>query len=119
MGKISTQTISLIRRAKQSHTDILNDKLQSNNLYSDWWTALKYFIFSLKTLGIRLLNSDGNLIITDPTEKANTINNYFRDQSLMDDNNVEVPPTQFSTLLSELNIIILTSDEIKFVLKSL
>lgn len=46
------------------------------------------------------------------------IDNYFRDQSLLDHDNIEVHPTLLYALSSERNVIILIFDEIKFVLKS-
>lgn len=63
------------------------------------------------------LEKDGH-IYSDDTDKANLLNNFFRDQPLLDDRNVQVPNTEFNvdTLLSNL---VITPTEVESVLKTL
>ena len=113
------KTISLIRLSKQNHIDKLREKLKSDNLTSkDWWSTLKYFISPERKSTIPPLNSNNN-VITDATEKANLFNDFFTAQTVINDQNVEVPDVVNHTFISELDIVILTADEVRSVLKSL
>ena len=113
------KTTSLIRLSKQNHIDKLREKLKSDNLTSkDWWSTLKYFISPESKSTIPPLNSNNN-VITDATEKANLFNNFFTAQTVINDQNVEVPDVVNHTFISELDIVILTADEVRSVLKSL
>ena len=51
-------------------------------------------------------------------DKANLLNDYFRDQTIINDDNVEVPIITDYNLVSRLNNITLTHDEVKVLLKS-
>lgn len=113
------KTIALIRRSKHSYVNKLAEKLKSNDLSSrDWWSTLKGFISPGKVKSIPPLKSDDN-IITECTEKANLLNNYFRDQTIIDDVNIDPPVATAYPLTSELDSLVLTSDEIVSILKSL
>ena len=113
------KTTALIRSSKQSYVNKLAEKLQSNELSSrDWWSTLKGFISPGKVKSIPPLKSDGN-IVTESTEKANLLNNYFRDQTIIDDVNTDPPVATAYSLTSELDSLVLTSDEILSILKSL
>ena len=57
--------------------------------------------------------------MTDDGDKANVLNDYFRNQTVINDVNVEVPVIADYNLVSHLHDIILTPDEIENVLKSL
>ena len=83
-----------------------------------WWPTLKHFISTSQTSTLPPLHCNDELV-TDDTEKANLLNDYFRDQTLLDDSNVEVPFIQDYPVTSYLNDINLNSDEIRQVLKSL
>ena len=109
----------MIRLSKQNHIDTLADKLKYENLSSrDWWPTLKYFISSGQKLTIPPLQSNGDLIIDD-TEKANLLNDYFRNQTLLNDRNVEVPVINDYPVTSYLDELYLNNDEERLVLKSL
>ena len=58
-------------------------------------------------------------VLTDDEDKANLLNDYFRDQTIINDDNVEVPVNTDYNLVSRLNKITLPHDEVKVVLKSL
>ena len=113
------KTLSLIRKSKQSHTDMLKEKLTSEQLSSkDWWKTLKHFISQAKSSSIPPLN-DNDIIVSDPTEKAILLNNYFRDQTILNDNNVEVPYCPPHNVSSELYSLVLNREEVSSILKSL
>ena len=62
----------------------MSDKLKSENLSSkDWWPILKSFISPSSNSSIPTLEKDG-LIFTDETDKANVLNDFFRDQTILD-----------------------------------
>ena len=109
----------MIRKSKQSHTDKLKEKLHSDQLSSkDWWATLKYFISPTKPTSIPPLNSN-DIIVNDATEKANLLNNCFRDQTILNDHNIEVPYCPTYNVLSELDSLVLDPEEVLSILKSL
>ena len=117
--RLRNKITSMIRLSKQNHINTLADKLKSETLSSrDWWPTLKHFISTSQTSTLPPLQCNDELV-TDDTEKANLLNDYFRDQTLLDDSNVEVPFIQDYPVTSYLNDINLNSDEIRQVLKSL
>ena len=83
----------------------------------DWWSTIKYFISSEKVSNIPPLKSNNNMIF-DATEKANLLNDFFTAQTVINDQNVDVPDVTDRNVISELSIV-LTADEVKSVLKSL
>ena len=78
--------------------------------------TLKPFISSSQTFTLPLLQSNGDLI-TDDTEKANLLNDYFRDQTLLDDATVVVLDIEYFFVTSHLDDITISSDEIRLTLK--
>ncbi|MCW4309281.1 MAG: reverse transcriptase family protein, partial [Candidatus Thiodiazotropha endolucinida] len=78
---------------------------------------LKSFITPSQNSSVPTLEKDGT-IYSDETEKANILNNFFRDQTLLNDQNSRVPiiACYVNSLLSSLNI---TPLEVESVLKSL
>ena len=110
---------SMIRVSKPNHIDKLADKLKSENLSSaDWWPTLKHFISSGQKTTLPPLQCNDELIIDD-FKKTNLLNDYFRDQTLLNDANVEVPNIQDYPVTSYLNDLNLITDEVTLALKSL
>ena len=70
------------------------------------------------TSSISSLESNG-CINTDEKDKANLLNNYFREQTFLDDSHAELPVLPPYNVESILNSIILTPLEVESVLKSL
>ena len=70
------------------------------------------------TSSIPSLESNGR-IYTDEQDKANLLNNYFKEQTLLDDSNAELPALPPYNIDSTLNSIILNPLEVESVLKSL
>ena len=58
-------------------------------------------------------------MFTNDEDKVNLLNDYFQEQTVINDDNVEVPVINDYNLVSRLNSIILTTDEVTIVLKSL
>lgn len=111
---------NMIRNSKKTFTDNLANKLKSETLSAkDWWTTLKYFISPTTNSSIPPLEHDG-IIYSDDTDKANLLNNFFRDQTLLDERNAVLPRINKyvaeNVSFSSLNI---TPFEIESVLKSL
>ena len=79
---------------------------------------LKTVISATATSSIPSLESNGR-IYTDEQDKANLLNNYFKEQTLLDDSNAELPALPPYNIESTLNSIILTPLEVESVLKSL
>ena len=117
--KLRNETFDLIRKAKQLHTKKLTDKLKSEKQCTkNWWSTLKQFINPATTSTVPPLQVIDN-VFTKDEDKANLLNDYFQEQTVISDDNVEVPVINDYNLVSRLNSIILTTDEVKIVLKSL
>ena len=83
----------------------------------DWWSTLKSAISPTNSSSIPPLVNNGQ-IYTENLDKANLLNNYFRVQTLINDN-VNVPDVANYDIVNELSSIILIPAEIKVVLKYL
>ena len=59
------------------------------------------------------------MLIVDDADKANVLNDFFRDQKIINDNGVELPQFDNYNVLSELSSLHLTPVEIETVFKSL
>ena len=117
--KLRNETFDLIRKAKQLHTKKLTDKLKSEKQCTkNWWSTLKQFINPATPSTVPPLQVTDN-VFTNDEGKANLLNDYFQEQTVINDDNVEVPVINDYNLVSRLNSIILTTDEVTTVLKSL
>ena len=114
LGKV----IASIRLSKQQYYDKLSNKLKSKPLTSkDWWSTLKSFISPFSKSSVPTLEKDG-IVYSDVTDKANLLNGVFRDQTLLDDSNAEVPNINCN-VNSILSNLVITPEEVESVLKSL
>ena len=111
---------NMIRNSKKAFMDNLANKLKSETLSAkDWWTTLKFFISPNTNSSIPTLEHDG-IIYSDDTDKANLLNNFFRDQTLLNESNVILP--RINKYVAEgvsFSSLMITPDEIELVLKSL
>lgn len=83
--KIRNESISLLRKSKQSYTENLAEKLQSDNLCSsDWWKILKSFISGPTSSSIPALKI-GDSYTNSDEEKADVLNSFFVSQTHLDD----------------------------------
>ena len=109
----------MIRDAKQSLYDNIAAKLTSNSLTSkDWWSVLKSFIAPNDKRSIPPIEHNDR-IYTSEHDKANVLNTFFQSQSFLNDKNALLPAILPTMLESELNNIVLTTDEVDSVLKIL
>ena len=83
----------------------------------DWWKILKGFIKPDQTSTIPPLNKN-DIIYTDDNEKANIFNEFFRDQTLLDEHQASLPETKHLPPF-KLDSITTTPDEVESILKSL
>ena len=116
--KIRNKVIESIRKSEKLYLDQLSNKLKSESLSSkDWWSTLKSFILPVGKSFVPTLGKDG-CVYSDDTDKVNILNNFFRNQTLLDDSNTRVPniACYVYNILSSLTI---TPPEVESVLKSL
>ena len=95
------------------------NKLKSETLSSkDWWTTLKSVISPNSKCSVPPLQTNG-MTVSDELEKANVLNDFFRDQTLVDDTNVDLPVIDQYVVHSYFSSLQLTPSEVETVLKSL
>ena len=116
--KLRNKVISLIRESKKNRNEQLTNTLRNQRLRSkDWWTTLKTFISPLYRNSNAPLEKDG-IIYSESIDKANLLNDYFRDQTLLDEQNATLPNMSVynGTILSNF---VITEAEVKAALLSL
>ena len=97
----------------------LAEKLKTCNLSSkQWWSVLKSFISSKSNSAVPPLETDG-LIYADDLEKANILNGFFRDQTLLDDGSAELPEFDLYPVNENHSFLTMTSEEVKITLETL
>ncbi len=112
------KTTSLIKEAKQLQTTKLEDDLRNADKSSkSWWTTLKAFIKPGSSTSIPPLQS-GDDIVSDAHLKANVLNNYFRDQTLLDDTLSPPLPELPGLPHLPLETIIISPEEVSSILKA-
>ena len=117
--QLRNKVTAMIRDSKKSYKQSLSDKLKSGTLSSkQWWSVLKAFLSQNNSSSIPPLEKDG-IVYSDETEKANLLNDFFRDQTLINDKDAVLPDILPYTIHTPLQSIVLSPDEVKEVLKSL
>ena len=116
---LRNRVTQLIRESKQSFNENMATKLKSDSLSpKQWWKLLKYFIAPNSKSSIPPLETNGQ-IYAEECDKANILNDFFKDQTLLDERNAEIPDIHSYPVDSPLSNIVLTSEEVESVLKSL
>ena len=117
--KIRNEVTSLLRKSKQDYTESLANKLKTSNLSSkDYWNTLKSFIKPAQSSSeIPPLHQNG-CYVSDSTEKANLLNEYFVQQTSLDERSATIP-AMVNIIGPTLTNINFTSLEVKSVLESL
>ena len=106
----------MIRSSKKAFMDNFANKLKSDTLC---WTTLKFFISSTTNSSIPTLEQ-GGIIYSDDTDEANLLNNFFRDQTLLNETRAVLP--RINKYVAEgvsFSSLIITPSEIELVLISL
>ena len=101
----------MIRDSKSKINENIANKLISGTLSAkDGWSTLKTVISPNRSNYFPPLDNDGQ-IISDDIDKANVLNDYFRDQTLINDTDVEVPDVIQHNVAQELRSLIITPAE--------
>ena len=80
-----------IRKSKKNQLDKLTEKLKSNTLnQKHWWRTLKHFITPEQPSTFPPLCKD-DMVYTNENEKANILNQFFTEQTILDDSNATLP----------------------------
>ena len=91
--QLRNEATSNLRKAKQEYVKSLANKLKTPNLSTqDYWKTLKSFIKPSQTSSIPPLYHE-NVYVADTNEKANLLNNFFAEQSVLDDHLAILPVT--------------------------
>ena len=107
-----------IRKSKKIVIDKLTDKLQNQNIGpKDWWKTLKHFIKPGQTKTIPPLYKEGQTFSVD-VDKANLLNSFFTEQTLLDDSQANLPET-LNVPNNTLDSLSTTPDGVKQILKTL
>ena len=107
-----------IRKSKKEVLNKLTENLSSpNTRQNDCWTTLKHFIQPDQSDVIPPLNKNGQ-IYTEEKEKTNILNNFFTEQTLLDESQATLPQAVKNTTY-HLDSIIVTPEEVRDTLKSL
>ena len=89
--RFQNKNISMIRESKKALNESLSDKLKSDSLSpKQWWPYLKSFIALSSQASSPSLEKDG-LVFVEEGEKANVLNDFFRDQTLLNDHDAALP----------------------------
>ena len=102
------------RKSKKEQFDKLTEKSNNNtNCSKDWCKTLKTFIKPNQTSSISPLNVNVD-IYSDNTDKASILNDYFTEQSSLDDSyaNLNIPDLTLNSISTKAN-------EVEPVLKAL
>lgn len=117
--RLRNKVVSMIRESKKSYFVSLSNKLKSDSLSSkQWWTILKSFIAPNSKTSIPPLEKDG-VIYSDDSAKANVLNDFFRDQTILNDKNTILPDLIPYTVENSLNSLTFTPDEVESILNAL
>ncbi|OOY49087.1 hypothetical protein BOV97_13130, partial [Solemya velum gill symbiont] len=117
--KLRNETVAAIRKNKISYYNNLSNKLQNTHLSpADWWKTLKSFISTKEQQPIPPLHINGE-IITDNIEKANILNNFFVQQTYINETNVNIPTLNQYSGTFVLNYVQFTPLEVHSVLSTL
>ena len=89
-----------------------------NTQQNDWWKTLKQFIKPDQADVIPPLNKNGQ-IYTEEKDKANILNNFFTEQTLVDESQETLPQSvKIPHTILNLSLIV-TPEEVRDTLKSL
>lgn len=107
-----------IRKSKKENIQKLAEKLQRNdNCPKDWWKTLKTFIKPEQPSTLPPLSKDG-IIYTSDEDKANALNQFFTEQTILDESNSSLP-SDTPPSPHKLETIFITVQEVESTLKAL
>ena len=107
-----------VRKSKQLQTDKLAEKLKNNDTgQRDWWRVLKGFIKPEQASTPPPLVKD-DIVHSDETEKANILNDFFAEQTVLNEINASLPADSPQPPYG-LDSLSTTPQEVEMILKSL
>ena len=113
------QQLVIKREPKRNCNEIVVNKLKSNTISSrDWWTTLKTVIAPNTFTSIPPLQNHDS-VSHDDLDKANILNDFFRDQTAIDESNAVLPQLDPYTVNSNMYSLHFSPAEIESVVKSL
>ena len=90
---IRNQVSNEIRKSKSAEIENLSEKLKDTNIRpTSWWKMLKCFIKPDQASSIPPLNRD-RVIYCNDNDKANIPNLYFTEQTVIEEDNANLPTT--------------------------
>ena len=115
---IRNNVTSSLRKSKKEYFKSLADKLKSSSLAtSDYWKTLKSFIKPSVDTSIPPIIHNGSYI-SDSSDKAKLLNDFFVSQTSLDDSTAMLPNTDLPAN-NTLHNIIITDEEVRSVLQTL
>ena len=115
---IRNNVTSSLRKSKKEYFKSLADKLKSASLAtSDYWKTLKSFIKPSVNTSIPPICHNGSYI-SDSSDKAKLLNDFFVSQTSLDDSTATLPNTDLPAN-NTLHNIIITEEEVRSVLQTL
>ena len=97
----------------------MTTKLKSDSLSpKQWWKLLKYFIAPNSKSSIPPLKTNGQ-IYAEECDKAIILNDFFKDQTLLNERNAEIHDIHSYPVDRPLSNIVLTSEEVESVVRLL
>ena len=115
--RLHNKTISMIRESKKTLNESLSDKLKSD-YYLNSGGHFSSFISPYSQASSPPLKKDG-LVFVEEEEKANVLNDFFRDQTLLNDHDAVLPEITPYLVERCLSLPVFSPDEVKLILKSL
>ena len=116
---LRNKAINMVRESKRNCNEIIVNKLKSNSISSrDWWTTLKTVIVPNTSISIPPLQNNDS-VSHDDLDKANILNDFFREQTVIDESNAVLPQLDPYIINSDMYSLHFSPAEIESVLKSL
>ena len=116
--RLQNETTNMLISSKREYFEKMANKLNTNVTSSrDWWKLLKTFITTTKSSNIPPMENN-NEIYTEDKEKSKLLNNYFKTQSSLNDDD-KILPLVNKINANDLSVIITSPDEVKSVLETL
>ena len=115
---LRNKVITEVRKSKQLQTDKLAEKLKNKDIgQRDWWRVLKGFIKPEQASTPPPLVKD-DIVHSDETEKANILNDFFAEQTVLNEINASLPADSPQPPYG-LDSLSTTPQEVEMILKSL
>ena len=115
---IRNQVTNEIRKSKSAEIENLAEKLKDTNIRpTSWWKTLKSYIKPDQASSIPPLNREG-IIYCNDNDKANILNQYFIEQTVIEEENATLPTT-LPLPAHKFDSITVTSDDVDQRLKIL